>query len=83
MQKFSLTELETVKRWLSNYQNMIEHNRMVIETGDDYAMTNNKWPDVQQLKAEQVVVKNQQRFANELFLSAKKLEKKLDENTGG
>ena len=56
---------------------------MVIETGDDYAMTNNKWPDVQQLKAEQVVVKNQQRFANELFLSAKKLEKKLDENTGG
>jgi len=79
MDKFNLTELAIVRRWLNHMQALRNSERMEIECGDDYAMLNNKWPRVQELKAEEDNLRGQIKFVNELFVSQKNFEEKIDE----
>tara|TARA_R100000789_G_C2899772_1_gene120003 strand:+ start:252 stop:506 length:255 start_codon:yes stop_codon:yes gene_type:complete len=57
MKRFSSSELDVVQRWLQAEGKILHDARMVIECGDDFAMTNDKWPRAQELLAEQTAIK--------------------------
>lgn len=81
MNNFTTTELEVVQRWLRAEEKYLYDSRMRIECGDDFAMTNNKWPRVQELKVEEVAVKQQQKRAFEQLTIAQKFEEKINETS--
>jgi len=58
MSPFTHTELDAVVRWLEERHNSLHLQQLVIENGDDFAFSNNKWPDVETLKSEQSVVRD-------------------------
>ena len=52
---------------------------MQIECGDDFAMTNNKWPRVQELKGEETAVKRWRNRALEQAHKAATMEGLINE----
>ena len=79
MERFTTHEMHVVQRWLRAQEKWAHDQRMQIECGDNYAMTNNKWPRVQELKVEEALIKQQQRYANEQMNAAQKLEEMTNE----
>lgn len=78
MANFTSTELTIVQRWLRAEEKYLHEQRMVIECGDDFAMLNHKWPRVQELKVEEVAIKQQQKRAFEQLNNAINLEEKIN-----
>ena len=79
MGNFTSTELAIVQRWLRAEEKYLYDSRMRIECGDDFAMTNNKWHRVQELKVEEIAIKQQQKRAFEQLNNAQNLEEKINE----
>ena len=63
MKQFTASGLELVQSWLRAEEKQLHDARMVIECGDDYFMTNNKWPRVREIMAEETAVRQLQKRA--------------------
>ena len=50
---FTRDEMNAVVRWLEERKAFLEHERLGIECGDDFAHSNGRWPRVQELQREE------------------------------
>jgi hypothetical protein len=69
---FSKSEMRTILQWLEGRKDWLASERLIIECGDDFAHTNGKWPNVENLLREEhalvasiTTAKEQMEQANE------------------
>ena len=64
-EKYTRPELNAVVRWLTERENWLNGERMVIECGDDSAFSNGKWSRVVALREEAFAIRASLRVARD------------------